>query len=122
MSKFLVKESAENEPSGTPEKDAADDDAYKKLQQSIKMSEEWWLHYVRIGFLVLTVVVTAIIVLIYLWHLVAKHEWLWLSPENLSSLEKLAITIITGLILSLSTSYFLRKIFDTFYSVRWPLD
>ncbi|MCR5813908.1 MAG: hypothetical protein K6G15_05415 [Desulfovibrio sp.] len=75
------------------------------------MSEEWWLHYVRIGFLVLTVVVTTIIVLIYLWHLVAKHEWLWLSPENLSSLEKLAITIITGLILSLSTSYFFKKNF-----------
>ncbi len=33
MSKFLVKESAENEPSGTPEKDAADDDAYKNFSK-----------------------------------------------------------------------------------------
>ena len=87
------------------ESEDSDEISYKKKRRNMRFSEETWLHYARCFFLVVSVISTAGVVIIYSWHLVGPRQWRWLSADDLANLKGLAITIVTGLILSQTTAY-----------------
>ncbi|MBQ7607223.1 MAG: hypothetical protein IJU76_04565 [Desulfovibrionaceae bacterium] len=67
------------------------------------------INFIKLCGLVFSVFTTLSIVAIYLWHLVAPEKLQWMSPAQLTELRGLAITIITGLILSQLTAYFYKN-------------
>ena len=87
--------------------DSSEDElAYSMM---LRKRERTVLHYIKLCLLFLSVLFTVAFVGAYLWHLIAPERWRWLSSTDLESLRGMAITIITGLILSQMTAYFYRK-------------
>ncbi len=76
---------------------------------AIQANEEKWLYWVRLFFLILAVLITSSVVLIYLWHLCAPECLRWLKVADLTKIKDLATTIIVGLVLSISTTFFFKK-------------
>ena len=87
--------------------DSEDDE--KAYMASLRKRERTALHYIKLGGLLFSVFTTMSIVTIYLWHLVSPKNLQWMCTEQLAELKGLAITIITGLILSQLTAYFHQK-------------
>lgn len=87
----------------------SDVDSFKKLRNKMLFGEEKCLYWIRISFLIVSVVATFGIVGIYVWHLVAPLSYRWLLDNDLTKIKDLALTIITGIILSQTTSYFFKK-------------
>ncbi|MBQ7608979.1 MAG: hypothetical protein IJU76_13590 [Desulfovibrionaceae bacterium] len=86
--------------------DSSEDElAHTKM---LKKRERTVLHFIKLTTLILSVVFT-ISVGIYVWHLVAPLWGRWLCTGDLEALRGLAITIITGSILSQMTAYFYQK-------------
>ena len=72
-------------------------------------SEEIWFYWVRVGALWTTSILSLSVIGVYWWHLLAPEVWRWLSPENLDRIERMATTIIVGIVGTLSASFFLKK-------------
>lgn len=85
------------------------DTPFAQKRQAMSYHEDRWFYWVRVGFLLLASVVSAAIVIIYLWHLVMPQNLRWLCDNDFSRLKDLALTIIVGIILSLTTTYFFNK-------------
>lgn len=97
----------------------SDVDSFKKLRNKMLFGEEKCLYWIRISFLIVSVVATFGIVGIYVWHLVAPLSYRWLLDNDLTKIKDLALTIITGIILSQTTSYFFKK--DNKKTMRYSL-
>lgn len=86
-----------------------DVDEYAPRRRFMSYREDVWLYWVRVFFLVFSCLATLAVVTVYMWHLVAPTYWRWLADIEISKLKDLALTIIVGLIMSATTTYFLRK-------------
>ena len=71
--------------------------------------EEGWFYFIRIAAVCLCALGAFTVVLVYIWHLIAKECYCWLVPDRLTRIENAAIMIIVGVIGTLSASYFLKK-------------
>lgn len=61
--------------------------------------------------LVALVVFTAIgagIVFTYVWHLVVPESWRWLTAEEVDAIKDFALSIATGVSLSLATKFTIK--------------
>lgn len=81
-------------------------EAKRKLRD---FSEETWFYWVRVIALCLISLCGFAIVGTYILHLIFPEKWHWVTPSQLSSLKDLAITILTGAVISQATTYFLGK-------------
>lgn len=72
-------------------------------------SEEKWFYWVRVGALGTTSILSLSVIGVYWWHLLAPEAWRWLSSGNLDRIERMATTIIVGIVGTLSASFFLKK-------------
>lgn len=72
-------------------------------------NEETWFYWVRVIALCLISLCGFAIVATYIWHLIISPSYHWVTPEQLANLKDLAITVITGAVISQTTTYFLRK-------------
>lgn len=103
---FANCDEVENTPdNATPE----DPDEYGRKRRKMHFQEDVWLYWVRIGFLIATSLGTFGVISVYMWHLVAPANWRWLCEPDIMKLKDLAITIIVGLVMSITTSYFFKK-------------
>lgn len=54
-------------------------------------------------------VLCTVFVIVWLWHVVMPASWRWLVAEEITNIQSIAISILTGAIASLVISYFLKK-------------
>jgi hypothetical protein len=80
---------------------------YKRKELFFK--EELWFYYVRVFFLLLSAICSATVVVIFLFHLTMPERFRWLDGNELERIRELALTIIVGLVMSGSTTYFFKK-------------
>lgn len=71
--------------------------------------EETWLYWVRIIAICITAFLSFSVLSIYWWHLVGGASLRWLCLDDLNRIEKIAATIVVGIVGTLSASYFLQK-------------
>ncbi len=97
----------------TSEETPSDDDGFerqlKREQIQRDFREEGWFYWIRIGALLFIAVSGLLIVSSYILHLILPEKWHWLGSQQLQDAKGLAITIITGAIISQTTTYLLRK-------------
>lgn len=86
-----------------------DEIAFAKERQKMSFQEEKWFYWVRVSFLLMISILTFSTVFIYLLHLFLPTYWRWLSSEDIAQVRDLAITIIVGLTMSTTTTYFFKK-------------
>jgi hypothetical protein len=79
------------------------------LDTPIENKEKVWLYRVRMSILGTTAVFTVVIVLVFLWNLIAPTSLRWLSIDDWERIKELSIAIIVGLLMSISTTYFFKK-------------
>lgn len=99
---------------GTNDRDCGDtnadvDEEIGQKRRKRDFQEETWFYRVRVGFLLTVSCACVGVVLCYLWHLVAPEHLRWLSPENISALKDLALSIIVGLSMTMLTTYFFKR-------------
>lgn len=87
----------------------SDPDEYSVERKKMSFKEERWFYFVRVGFLVVSSVLTFFVVVIYMWHLLGPSSYRWLCSDDLVKLKDLAITIIVGLLMSTTTTYFFKR-------------
>lgn len=88
---------------------SADPDTYQCARDKMSFKEEVWFYCVRVAFLVISAVLTFSVVAVYMWHVVGPEKWRWLCDSDLTRLKDLAITIIVGLLMSTTTTYFFKR-------------
>lgn len=71
--------------------------------------EEYWFYCVRVGFLILSAFLSLAVVAVYMWHVIGPESLRWLCESDLTRLKDLAITIIVGLLMSTTTTYFFKR-------------
>ncbi len=96
-------------PSEDDECGSNNDEPLAKQRKAIQAKEEKWLSNIRMIFLCLAVSITTIVLIVYFWHLCAPECVRWLDNTDLIKIKDLATTIIVGLILSISTTFFFKK-------------
>lgn len=75
--------------------------AEKDIDTEILESEKKWNSHIKLGLMVVIATVAALLVIIYAGHLVVDGEW--------EKVEKFAIAVSSGIISSLSVSFFFKK-------------
>ncbi|MDR3280137.1 MAG: hypothetical protein LBT23_06470 [Synergistaceae bacterium] len=80
---------------------------YKRRVMSF--NEERWFYYVRVFFLLMSSICSAAIAIVFLFHITAPERFRWLNSNELERIRELALTIIVGLVMSGSTTYFFKK-------------
>ena len=88
---------------------SADPDEYGTKRRSMHFKEEVWFYWVRVGFLIVSAFGSFSVVLVYMWHLIGPSSCRWLCENELTKLKELALTIIVGLLMSVTTTYFFKK-------------
>lgn len=88
---------------------SADPDEYGKKRRSMHFKEEVWFYWVRVGFLIVSALGCLAVVFVYMWHLIGPNSYRWLCDSDLTKLKELALTIIVGLLMSVTTTYFFKK-------------
>lgn len=78
-------------------------------RQKRSFSEENWLYWIRIGFMLLASCLSIVIIFTLFWHILVPREWRWLEENDIMLIKDIAITIIVGILLSLGTTYLIRK-------------
>ena len=63
---------------------------------------------IKIGALVIFAAIGAGIVFTYVWHLVVGESFRWLSPKEVEAIKDLALSIATGVSLSLATKFTIK--------------
>lgn len=82
---------------------------FTRERQRMSFREDVWFYWVRVGFLLFASLATLGVVSIYMLHLVIPVEWRWLCDSDMTRLKDLSLTIIVGLLMSVTTTYFFRK-------------
>lgn len=72
-------------------------------------SEEGWFYRIRVGALWTTSTLSLSAIAVYWWHLLGPTCWHWLQDESLDRIERMATTIIVGIVGTLSAGFFLKK-------------
>ena len=85
------------------------DSPIEQRRKELSFKEERWLYRTRIFFLGLASFCTALVIVIFLWHMVAVERWRWLSADEVSRIKELAVTIVVGLVMSGATTYFFKR-------------
>lgn len=85
------------------------DKPYGKERAKLSYHEDRWFFWVRVIFLLVASLGTLSVVLVYLWHLAGPLSARWLPDADIIKLKDLAITIIVGLVMSVTTTYFFKK-------------
>lgn len=104
-----IQEGVLDGPNGANGNGSDDPDEYAPKRRFMLWREEVWLYWVRVGFLLVSALGSFSVISIYMWHLTAPQTWRWLCDADISKLKDLAITIIVGLIMSATTTYFFKK-------------
>lgn len=86
------------------DKENADDQWIKQLHRD----EEAAFHWVKMGCIYLVPILAASVIIVYVLNLLLPLEWRWLTPEDLSGIQNLAISIFSGVATSLSVNYFYK--------------
>lgn len=87
----------------------ADVDEFQCARNKMSFKEEFWFYCVRVGFLLLSSFLSLAVVIVYMWHVIGPESLRWLCDSDLSRLKDLAITIIVGLLMSTTTTYFFKR-------------
>jgi len=69
-------------------------------------NERYWLYRVRVFFLIFGASVTAIVLAVFFWHLLAPPSWRWLAIDEFDRISNFALSIVVGLLVSAMTTYF----------------
>lgn len=64
--------------------------------------------WIKIGALVIFAAIGAGIVFTYVYHLVAPTPWRWLTAAEVEAIKDLALSIATGVSLSLATKFTIK--------------
>lgn len=88
-------------------KENNDEDDFRRELERLHFNEEKIYHYLRIAFIVVTIVSAIAIVGTYLLHLIVAERLRWLSAGDLANIKDMAVTITTGVIVSFGVSQFL---------------
>lgn len=64
--------------------------------------------WVKIAALIVFTIIGAGIVLTYVCHLIFPKEWKWLEPDAVLAIKDLALSIATGVSLSLATKFTIK--------------
>ncbi|GEM_PF-1228679 len=88
------------EPGSDPDLREAERDAQIK---SIRVRT-----WIKIIALIIFTTIGAGIVFTYVWHLVVAESWRWLNAEEVEAIKDLALSIATGVSLSLATKFTIK--------------
>lgn len=86
-----------------------DNAAYKKVQEELEVGETKLKYSMRrkvSGFLTLC---AGLVVSVYTLHLILPSEWRWLSPEQLSNIKDISLTVFGSLAMSIGALFFSKK-------------
>lgn len=72
-------------------------------------SEENWLYWIRIAFMIVATIISFAIIIVLFWNILAPEDWRWLQETDIATLKNIATTIIVGLIMSFATAYLFRR-------------
>lgn len=88
-------------------KELLEEEERKRLSRKSKWdSIRFWI---RITFIIATVLGAIAIPGTYLWHILAPSCWRWLPTSELQSIKDLAVTIITGVTVSVGVALLLGE-------------
>jgi len=82
--------------------------AEEKLKE-LEYKEQWWLYRSRIFLLVFVIFMIMIVSGTFIFHLTAPDSWRWLSVEEEKHIRDMAVTTLSGLVMSAITTYFFKK-------------
>lgn len=66
-------------------------------------------HWVKLGCIWLIPFVAAAIIIAFTLNILLPHSWRWLTPTDLSGLQSLVISIVSGIVTSVAVNYFYKK-------------
>ena len=89
-------------------KDADAEDADKAFLKWRK-DEHWAFHWVKMGCIFIVPLIAVATALVFFFNLLGPKSWRWLTVEELSSIQSLVISIISGVATSLAVNYFYRS-------------
>ncbi len=64
--------------------------------------------WIKIAVLVIFTAIGAGIVFTYVWHLIVSSNYRWLKPNEVAEIKDLALSIATGVSLSLATKFTIK--------------
>ena len=85
------------------------EDADAELQRQFKRDDMRTRHWVRKWAVKAVCIICAVLVVVYLLNIILPRPWRWLGDSDLSEIKSTAIAILSALISSLATGFFLRK-------------
>lgn len=88
-----------------PEINDPDGDSYNQLKNKHKKTEWSCLHWIKIIGMVLVVGIAISVVGVYFFHLLAPSQWCWLEVERLDALKSHSLSIVSGLVVGLATTF-----------------
>lgn len=53
--------------------------------------------------------ICTVFVIVWLWHVLMPERWRWLTENEITNIQSIALSIMTGAMASLVSSYFLKK-------------
>lgn len=93
-------------------------DSLKKTDSEDADNDEWlqWqkdehraFHWVKMGCIYGVPVLAAVVIIVYFWNLLMPSCVRWLCTEELSGIQSLAISIVSGVSTSLAVNYFYKS-------------
>lgn len=66
-------------------------------------------HLVKLGCIWLIPFVAAAIIIAFTLNILLPHGWRWLTPTDLSGLQSLVISIVSGIVTSVAVNYFTKN-------------
>lgn len=63
---------------------------------------------IKLTVLLVFTLIGAIIISVYVWHLVGPERWRWLEDHEITAIKDLALSIATGVSLSLATKFTIK--------------
>ena len=87
----------------------SDDEDFEKQLKELEYREtslKFSMRRLVAGFLTCC---AAVIMLVYLIHLLAPEKWHWLSQAQLDRIESVSVTVFGGLVMSIGTLFYSKK-------------
>ena len=84
------------------------DKALKQAKQKSDLREIITLSWIRSVFLIISPIIVLSIIIVYLLNLLLPEHYRWLLSNDLTQVKDLFISIVAGIVLSLTTSSFLK--------------
>lgn len=63
---------------------------------------------IKIAVMAIFTAIGSAIIFTYVWHLLSPSKWHWLLPNELARIKDLALSIATGVVLSLATKFTIK--------------